>query len=693
MSSEEEVFTEKAGEEDAFLQRVYRDFRNTLWREKIWISAYCVFVVLTTAILTVRQPSYYRATSTLLIDSDIVQDPAEQRSLNNLELQATIIQSPEVIDRVVEKANLLADPVFSESHDPIEYLSRSLQIQTAKASKTIQINFIDTRPAVAMLIANQVAQAYVYEKGARSSGLSAESMGSFKEQVKQEIDRLNEVKNKLAAINKNNPELGNEGVIGEQIKFLNSEYIRADAKVLQLKTTIAELESLIKIGASVESHPVFVSHPRIMDKLAAIRAAELAVLDQEQEYREMHPLVVRAKMRVKALKESLDEEKGRVLEELRADLKAEETTIRKIRENMLELQVREKEMSPQKLEYKNLLSEEASLAETIRLLNAQISKASVAASYKQTGIEILSYATMPQAPFKPNKPKNILLALIFAVFSSVGFAFLKCYFDRTFRTEEDIEQLLVKPFLGHIPFARVPKGGIQPNFRNDKESVYFSNFLRLICANITFLVSGREKPAIMITGSKPGEGKSFTAYHVARSFAQEGKQTLLVDVDFCRSVLSFVFSDLQERPGLHDYLMGEAEAEEIISATAVPNLFLVQSQEAQFSAPHALRSDRMKDLVHKFKQDFDVVIFDTPPVLAINDAVALGELVDMRVLVVEWGKTPKEVVQRALKKIAPSNLVLSAIILNKAKHWGSSYYYDHYYDGKKREGYRKRKSV
>ena len=693
MNSEERVSAEQGDAEDAFLKRVYRDFRNTLWREKLWISAYCVFVVLTGAILTARQPSYYQATATLLIDSDVVQDPAEQRSLSNLELQATIIQSPEVIDRVVEKANLLADPVFSESHNPLEVFSKYLQVEPEKRNKTIQVHFMDTRPAVATLIANQVAQAYLYEKAARNSGLTVESMASFKEQLAQEMERLNAVKTKIAELNKKNPDFGNEGVIDDQIKFLNSEYVRTDARVLELKTTLAELELLIKSGASVESHPFFVSHPRVKEKLAAIRAAELAVLDMEQEYREMHPLVLKAKMRVKALKDSLEEEKKRILEELHADLKAEETTIRKIRENMLELQLKDKELTPQKLDYKGLLSEEDSITETIHLLNAQVSKASVAASFKQTGIEILSYATVPQDPFRPNKPKNILLTFFFAVFSSVGFVFLKCYFDRTFRTEEDIEQLLMKPFLGHLPFARVPKETLQPNFRNEKESVYFSNFLRLICANSTFLVSGRGSPAIMITGSKPGEGKSFTAYHVARAFAQEGKQTILVDVDFCRSILSFVFSDLPERPGLHDYLMGKAEAEEIIAATGQPNLFLIQSQEAQFSAPHALRSDRMKDLVRKLKQDFDVAIFDTPPVLAINDAVALGELVDLRILVIEWGKTPKDVVQRALKKIAPSNLVLAAIILNKAKHWGSSYYYDHYYDGKKREDYRKKKGL
>jgi len=357
--------------------------------------------------------------------------------------------------------------------------------------------------------------------------------------------------------------------------------------------------------------------------------------------------------------------------------------LQKLRESIQALQAKDKELTPQKFDYKNLLAEEASITETINLLNTQISKASVASSFKQTGIEILSYAVVPDQPYSPNRLKNISIAFFFAIFSSIGFVFLACYFDRTFKTDEDIEQLLMKPFLGHLPFTRVSKGTLQPSFRDEKENVYFMNFLRLICANSSFLIAGKEKPTILITSAKPEEGKSFTAYHIANTFALEGKKVVLVDVDFCRSVLSVSFPDLEKRPGLHDYLMGDAEVEEIIAATGKPNFFFIQSLEAQFSAPHALRSDRMKDLIRKLKQDFDVVIFDTPPILVINDAVALGESVDMRILVVEWGKTPRETVQRALKKIAPSNLLLAGVVLNKAKHWGASYYYEHYYSGKK----------
>jgi len=128
--------------------------------------------------------------------------------------------------------------------------------------------------------------------------------------------------------------------------------------------------------------------------------------------------------------------------------------------------------------------------------------------------------------------------------------------------------------------------------------------------------------------------------------------------------------------------MENAPVQEIIEETAYPNLFLIPSQEAKFSAPYALRSKRMKEILDVLKETFDIIIIDTPPVLVLNDAVAIGELVDIRVVVVEWGKTSIKSALRTVNKIAPSDSTLTGIILNKAKHWGKQYYYEHYYSAK-----------
>lgn len=672
--------------EEALMKRVFRDFNISVSQHKLWVALYCFVVVAATAAVVFSQTSYYRAEATLLIDPNLVQDPAEQKSLANLDLQVAVIRSPELADKVIGKANLLTDPEFAESPDPRQHFSENLETAVEKTNNTIQIYYLNEDPEKAALIANEIAETFLNFKSTKSSGLSVESIDSLQQQVKQQMDKLSVIKTKIAELNKANPDLGGESVVGDQIKYLNNEYIKTDARILQLKTTIAELESLIQNGGSVENNPYAASHPRVRTKLDRLREAELEVVQLEQEYRGMHPAVLKAQTKRNALQQTLDEEKTQLLTELRAEQKTSEATLEQLRQNIQKLQTQEKELTPQKLEYKNLLAEETSVSETVKLLNSQISKASVAASYKQTGIEILSYASVPQSPFKPDRPKAILLAFVFAVFSSLGFIFLRCYMDKSFRLDEDIEELLMKPFLGHLPSIRSQKDGVTPVFRDEKESVFFYNYLRLACANMNFLNTEQGgKQSIMVTSSRPGEGKTFVAYHLAHAYAREGRVTVLIDTDFCRSSLSYSFPQPEvKRPGLHDYLMENAKLEQIIEETTQKNLYLIRSQEAEFSAPHALRSERMKDLLRDLKNYVDVIVLDAPPTLTVSDAVALGEIVDMRVFVIEWGKTPREVVQRAISRVAPGNLVPACVILNKVKNIGGSYYsqYHHYYSGK-----------
>ena len=687
MTTEEKQGVDAMELEDLFFKKVLRDFRDELSNNKYLVAAYCVLVVVIAVAVAFNQPLYYRATATLLVDASAVQDPSEQRNLGNLELQAAIIQSPEVVEKVIQKTNLLTEPFYARKANPREAFLGFLKAETEKNNNTIQIRFLDTSAEQAALIANEMARAFLQSKAAKSSGVNVESMGSLKEQGKQEMEKLSLVKTKIAELNKVNPELGNEEALDDQIKFLNNEYNKTDANVLQLNTTISELEMLIQNGGSIESNPYAASHPRVRSKLDRLRDAELETVQLEQEYREMHPAVLKAKTKLKALRQSIEEEKVQLLAELKAAEQTGEATRQKLRSSILQLQTQEKELTPQKLEYRNLISEESSITETIKLLNAQISKTSVAASYKGVGIEILSYATVPQHPFTPNKPKIFFLAVVFALFSSLGFIFLRCYMDRSFRRDEDIEEVLMRPFLGHLPFVRVDKDGITPIFKSEKESVYFSNFLRLACANMSFLNTEKTgKATIMVTSSRPGEGKTFVSYYLAQTYAKDGRKTVMVDTDFCRSSLSFAFPQRGKGcPGLHDYLMGRADAEQILEVTEQKNLFLIRSEEAEFSAPHALRSERMKELLRTLKDQFDIVLLDAPPTLAVSDAMALGALVDMRVFVIEWGKTPRDMVRRAITRVAPGKQVSVGVILNKVKNVSGSYYsqYQHYYSGKK----------
>ncbi len=668
--------TDILDQDDIFLRNAFKNFRERISKNKFWISGYVVFVLIAAHFWLSKQPSFYKATVTILTDPTMLEDAEEKKSLTNLALQEALMRSPEVVDRVIDENDLKNTPLFPKDKNPREVFSELVETELDQGSKSIRVGFYYTDPETAASIANNLAETYIETRAARNSEQSVQAIEKLKEQIKEKSEKLGAIKNRLATLSRENPELEDEAILEEQLKSLNAQIVQTDVRSRSLEATLSEIEVLEQRGEALDSHPYIRNNPMIVEKTKAIRDLEWQVLELQQEYREKHPLVLRAQTKLDILRQSHDEEKLRIVEMLRDEIRVLELSKKKLQENVQELQIKKKEPTPPKLEYRRLQDEEASIVSTIQLLNAQISEASVQASLKKTGIEILNYATPPVRPEKPNKPKVMLLVFIASFFSAAGFLFLLSYLDRTFRSSEDVEDITRKPFLGQVPAIRTVKDGFNPKFADQKEEVFFHNHLRLICANINFVASDNEKKTIMVTGSQPGEGKSFIAYHLAHTFAREGKAAVIIDADFCRSALSSVFPSAGgNRPGLNQFLMEDAAMEQILEETSQPNLYLIRSLEAKFSAPHALRSDRMKNLLNELKNYFDVIVVDAPPVLAVNDAVALGEVVDFRVLVVEWGKTLKDEVVRALSKIASGNLTVSGIILNKTKFSTNSYYY------------------
>ncbi len=275
--------------EAVFLKRIYRDFFETVQRQKYWIALFSFSVVLLVAIFSFLQTPYYRATTTLLIDSDMAQDPSEQKSLGNLELQVAIIQSPEIIARVIEQTNFLVDPSVDSRVNPREVFMRFLDVTSQKKNKTIDISFLSEKAETAAFIANQIDQAYIEGKTTKSSGVVVDSVESLQNQLAQQIEKHNAVKNKIAELNRENPELGNENILADQIKYLNSEYIKADSRAMELRNTLSELESIIKSGGNIQDHPYASSHPRVRQKMDRIRDTEIQLLEMDLRLRQ-HPV-------------------------------------------------------------------------------------------------------------------------------------------------------------------------------------------------------------------------------------------------------------------------------------------------------------------------------------------------------------------------------------------------------------------
>jgi capsular exopolysaccharide synthesis family protein len=207
-----------------------------------------------------------------------------------------------------------------------------------------------------------------------------------------------------------------------------------------------------------------------------------------------------------------------------------------------------------------------------------------------------------------------------------------------------------------------------------------SEAYRTLRTNVTFVnAEQRQLQALVITSPGPGEGKSTTAANLAITLAQQGSRTLLVDADLRRPLVHRAFNLVQE-PGLTDVLVGTSSLRESIRPNVVPKLDVLPAGALPPNPSELLGSEAMARLLETLRGQYDTIIFDSPPTLAVTDATVLGASADAVILVVRAGETDEVAAQRALQQLRRVQAKIAGTVLNGMQKRRDRYYnYYSYY--------------
>jgi len=299
---------------------------------------------------------------------------------------------------------------------------------------------------------------------------------------------------------------------------------------------------------------------------------------------------------------------------------------------------------------------------------------------------------------KPNKKMNLMAGIFIGLGLGVGYAFLREYLDNTIKAVEHLERkglavLGIIPDMIHASGSRIKnkqilnpsKGGTDFRRRlityEDPKSPVSESY-RSLRTNITYASVDKKIKSILVTSPQPGEGKSTTVANLAIAFAQLRKRTLLIDADLRKPVQHNVF-DQPRGPGVSEYLIGNVEDfNTIIRPTKVDDLFLVTAGGLPPNPSELLGSKRMSELVDRLESEWDIILFDSPPIVAVTDSSMISSEIDALVLVVKAGSTDRAAVDRAMDTIANVGSPLIGAILNGANPetlaGKYSYYYSYY---------------
>jgi capsular exopolysaccharide synthesis family protein len=313
-------------------------------------------------------------------------------------------------------------------------------------------------------------------------------------------------------------------------------------------------------------------------------------------------------------------------------------------------------------------------------------------------VKLVDAAQEPVSPIKPTKAKNLAFGLFFGLSLGVGLAFFSESLDTSLKSQQDVEEYMNLPVLVAIP-AITPNGATRAAKQVRKAERSYGG--RLLChleagshvyeayrsLQTKFTFNGKHAlKSILVTSPNAAEGKTLTAINMAQAFARSGIKTLLVDCDLRHPMIHQIFG-IERELGLSDVLRNQCVSIEKVAKTwAVQmrdnaNMFVFPCGTLPPNPYEILNTPRMREVLTEFKRRYDLVILDSPPLMAATDSVVVGNEVDAVCLVIKSGKTSRDEAFRAQELLENAQTNVIGTILNgiDVKKNGKGRYKSDYY--------------
>jgi len=575
----------------------------------------------------------------------------------------------------------------------VEGLRNAVRVsEVGRGTSIIRVAYQHTDPTVARDVVNALAQSYLErtiilktQEASRSVEFIGEQLVTVRETLQIAEDALERYKSASGVVR-----------LDSEAQALITHLADAEKGQTAARLRLRQAEFAVdSLRSALERRESYAPAILLDEPVVAALARNLAELEVERrgllvELSSGHPAVQALQDRIAELQRNLLGTYMTIVSGLR-ELDADLTR------NLQRYEAELKKLPAAELELVRLTRTATVNAEIYTFLLQKYEEARIAKASTISNVNVIDPAIAPDLPVKPQKKKNLLLGFIVGGMVGVGFAFFREYLDDSIRDADTAKRLLGLPVLSIIPFigAKDDSRGKAPG--SESERILITNLkpnspaaeaFRSLRTSLHFSGTGDKNQVILVTSTFPGEGKTTTSGNLAYTIAQTGNRVLIIGCDLRRPMLHQLFKT-SKTPGLTEVLIGDADLKEAIYKTDKDNMDFIPGGTIPPNPAELLGSDRMAEIVTTLRAEYDFIIFDAPPVLAVTDAVLLTRLADYSVIVLHAGGVGAKAAQRMLETLRATRGRIAGIVLNDrtaraAEYYGYAYGYGEDLEGEKK---------
>lgn len=565
----------------------------------------------------------------------------------------------------------------------VDRILGGVDVGGGKETEVLQVRYVSPDPEFAARVANGLADAYIefgLDSRVETMQQATSWLGQRIKDLKLKLERSEQTLQEFQSVEGLVDTENREKIIGAKLGTLTAELIRAQAARSQAEARYRQVQAFLAGTSADTSILSILQSPLVVEAHRVKVERERRVSELDERYGPKHPKMRAAITDLQQSEQRLDIEIQKAADAIRKEFEIARTQEQDLRAIIEAQQVEMRTLSGKAFSLAKLEREVESNRQLYETFVTRAKEADIANEYDASNVRVIDRAKVPAAPFKPNKQRMVLTALMLGLVFGVLLAILRARLDDTVKVREDVENRLGLPLLGMLQRLKLgrreqilPEQYVLANPRTP-----FAEAINDIRTAILYSDVDNPPKAILVTSSVAEEGKTTLATNLALAFRKRGT-CLLLEADLRKGRLAEVFNVPAGHPGISEVILGESALDSaIVNHPEAKNLYLLCAGANPPNPLEILSSKKFARALDELRRKFDYIVIDGPPLLPVSDSVILGHLCDAVVFTVQGQHTAIGTVEESLKRLAsgrirPTGVVLQQVDMDALKRYSTGY--------------------